>query len=202
MAVPVGPGHRLGDLGQAAEGLAVPSEALLQDHDPLEPALPFTHEQRAGLQTHALSRLRRAAVERSADAILFPGAKDPPDRFVETAEGVGLEPIGQHFHQQPAWEMGGRFAAQVGAPLTAQPIEIEALKIGNDRQNGGIERQRSARRCRHRTLRRLPGVGARAGSCRLRRLRRLLLGPAAVHRVALLYGTISAVSRGVRDPVD
>jgi hypothetical protein len=58
--------------------------------------------------------------------------------------------------------MGGRFAAQVGAPLTAQPIEIEALKIGNDRQNGGIERQRSARRCRHWTLRRLPGVGARA----------------------------------------
>jgi hypothetical protein len=26
MAVPVGPGHRSGDLGQAAEGLAVPSE--------------------------------------------------------------------------------------------------------------------------------------------------------------------------------
>ena len=40
--------------------------------------------------------------------------------------------------------MGRRFAAQVGAPLTAQPIEIKAPKIGNDRQNGGIERQRSA----------------------------------------------------------
>ena len=45
MTVPVGPGHRFGDLRQAAEGLAVPSEALLQHHDPLEPALPFTHEQ-------------------------------------------------------------------------------------------------------------------------------------------------------------
>jgi hypothetical protein len=43
-----------------------------------------------------------AAVERSADAILFPGAKDPSDRFVEIAERVGLEPIGQHFHQEPA----------------------------------------------------------------------------------------------------
>src|SRR5271167_1236865 len=63
MAVPVGAGHGLGDLGQAAEGLAVPSEALFQDHDPLEPAVPFAHEQRAGLQTQALARLRRAAVE-------------------------------------------------------------------------------------------------------------------------------------------
>ena len=98
--------------------------------------------------------------------------------------------------------MGGRFAAQVGAPLTAQPIEIEALKVGNDRQKGGIERQRSAPA--------LPPPAAspparswRArGSCRLRRLRRLPLGPAAVDRVALQYGTISLVSRGVRDPVD
>src|ERR1700733_13744877 len=71
-AGPGGSSYRLGDLGQAAEGLAIPSEALFQDHDPLEPALPFAHEQRAGLQTHALARLRRAAVERSADAILFP----------------------------------------------------------------------------------------------------------------------------------
>ena len=163
MAVPVGPGHRFGDLGQAAEGLAVPGEALFQDHDPLELALPFTHEQRADLQTDPFSRLRRAPVERSADAILLPRAKDPSDRFVETAERVRLEPTGQHPYQKPAWKMGRRFAAQVGAPLTAQPIEIKALKIGNDRQNGGIERQRSVRRCRHRPLRRLPGVGARAG---------------------------------------
>ena len=59
--------------------------------------------------------------------------------------------------------MGRRFAAQMSAPLTAQPIEIEALKIGNNRENRGIERQRSARPCRHRTLRRLPGVGSRTG---------------------------------------
>jgi hypothetical protein len=57
--------------------------------------------------------------------------------------------------------MGRRFAPQVGAPLTALPIEIEALKIRNDGQNGGIERQRSARPWRHWSLRRPPGVGAR-----------------------------------------
>jgi hypothetical protein len=59
--------------------------------------------------------------------------------------------------------MGGRFAPQMGAPLTAQPIEIEALEVGNDRQKGSIERQRSARRRPHWTLRRTPGVGARVG---------------------------------------
>ena len=99
MAVPGGPGHRLGNLGQAAKGLAIPSEALFQDHDPLELALPLAHEPRAGPQTHALARLRPAAVERWADAILFLRPKDPSDRFVEIAERVGLEPVCQHFHQ-------------------------------------------------------------------------------------------------------
>jgi hypothetical protein len=99
MAVPVGPGYRLRDLGQAAEGLAIPSEALFQDHDPLELAFPFSHQQSADLQVDAVARLRRAAVERSADAILLPRAKNPSDRFVEIAERVGLEPVGQHFHQ-------------------------------------------------------------------------------------------------------
>ena len=68
MAVPVGPGHRFGYLGQAAEGLTIPGEALFQDHDPLEPAVPFAHEQRASLQTQALARLGRAAIEGSAES--------------------------------------------------------------------------------------------------------------------------------------
>ena len=38
--------------------------------------------------------------------------------------------------------MGRRFAAQMGAPLTAQSIEITALEIRHDRQNRDI-----ARRC-------------------------------------------------------
>src|ERR1700677_3658941 len=102
MAVPIRPGHRLGGLGQAAEGLAIPNEALFQDHDPLEPAVPFAHEQRAGLQTQALARPRSATVERSAGTILFPRTKDSSDRFVEIAERVALEPVGQYFDQEPA----------------------------------------------------------------------------------------------------
>ena len=97
-------------------------------------------------------------------------------------------------HQTTGW-----LAAQVGAPLTAQPIRIEAIEVGNDRQNRGVERQPSGVP---------PSVASPAlswlacASCRLRRLRRLLLGPAAVHRVTLPYGTISRVSRDARDPID
>src|SRR5271166_3135848 len=58
--------------------------------------------------------------------------------------------------------MGRRFAAQMGAPLTAQSIEIATLEIRHHRQNRDIARQRSPRRCRHRTLRCLPGFGFRA----------------------------------------
>jgi hypothetical protein len=44
----------------------------------------------------------------------------------------------------------------MGAPLTTQPIEIEALEVGNDRQNGSIERREA------------PGVSAtvRFAACR------------------------------------
>ena len=69
MAVPVRSGHRLGDLGQAAEGLAIPGEAFLEDHDPLELAIPLSHQQRAGLQADAVSGLRRAPVEGNGDAL-------------------------------------------------------------------------------------------------------------------------------------
>ena len=73
--------------------------------------------------------------------------------------------------------MGRRFAAQMGAPLTAQPIEIEALEVGNDRQKGSIERQRSARRWRHRSIRRPPGVGSRGGHADYAACVALRLGP-------------------------
>src|ERR1700677_712777 len=59
--------------------------------------------------------------------------------------------------------MGGRFAPQLGAPLTAQSIEIEALEVGDDRQQRSTERQRPAGRWRRRALRRPPGVIARVG---------------------------------------
>ena len=60
------------------KSLAIPGEALLQDHDPLELALPFTDEQRTGLQCDALPSLWGAPVEGDAGAIVRLWASDPP----------------------------------------------------------------------------------------------------------------------------
>src|SRR5260370_4156172 len=89
MTVPIRSGHRLGDLGQAAEGLAIPGEAFLEDHDPLELAIPFSRQQRAGRQADAVSSLRCAPVEGHGGASVLVGAKRPLNRLVETAELIG-----------------------------------------------------------------------------------------------------------------
>jgi hypothetical protein len=132
MAVPGGPSHRSGDLGQAAERLAIPGEAIPKDHDPLELAVPFSHQQSAGLQADAVSRLRRAPVEGSGGVPLPIGAKHPLNQLVETAERIGLQSICQKPYQQPTGEMSGRLAAQMGAPLAAQPIQIVTLQTRHD----------------------------------------------------------------------
>src|SRR5208337_1392140 len=53
VAVPVCSGHRLGDLRQAAEGLAIPGEAFFEYHHALELSSPFPDEQSAGLEADA-----------------------------------------------------------------------------------------------------------------------------------------------------
>ena len=64
MAVPACAGHRLGDLRQAAVGLAVPGDALVEDHHTLEPAIPFAGEQSPGLQLGPIPRRRNPRFER------------------------------------------------------------------------------------------------------------------------------------------
>ncbi len=71
-------------------------------------------------------------------------------------------PVRNHPHQEPAREMGRRFPAQIGAPLTAQSIEVASLEIRHHRQNRDIARQRSPRRRRYRALHCMPGFGFRA----------------------------------------
>jgi hypothetical protein len=90
MTVPVGSGDRFGDLGETAKGPAIPGEAFLKDHDPLELAIPLAHQQRAGLQADAVSGLRRSSIEANGGVLILIGAKDPLDQLVETTEGVGL----------------------------------------------------------------------------------------------------------------
>jgi hypothetical protein len=93
MTAPVGSGHRLGDLGEAAEGLATPGEAVLEDHDPLELAIPLSPS-RAPPSCRRRLGSERPPVERNAALVLPAGPKHPLNRFVETAEGVSLQTIG------------------------------------------------------------------------------------------------------------
>src|SRR5271165_4474211 len=97
--------------------------------------------------------------------------------------------------------MGRRFAAQMGAPLTAQSIEIAALETRHDRQNGD---NRAA--AKPPTLppsdASLPALlWLPCGACRSRRPLRLGFGvTAAVHCLRLDHA-ISAAGRSTRDPV-
>ena len=90
MTVPVRSGHRLGDLGQAAEGLAIPGEARLENHDPFELAVPFSRQQRAGLEDDAIPGHGRPPVEGSG-GILIPATANVNRRLI-WAEVVAVGP--------------------------------------------------------------------------------------------------------------
>src|SRR6202041_1004310 len=70
MAVPACACDRLGDLRQAAVGLAVPDEALVEDHHMLEPAIPFAGEQSPGLQLGPFPRCRNPRFRKDASPMM------------------------------------------------------------------------------------------------------------------------------------
>jgi hypothetical protein len=141
VTIPVRAGHGFGDLGQAAEVLAVPGKAFFQDHDALEFAPPFAHQQRAGPQGDPIPGLGIAPIERS-HALTSPSirlvSQQSPHRFVEIAESGDLQAVTQHLHEQPPRQMSGRFAAEVVAPLSAKAFEFEAFQAGKDRRQGSV----------------------------------------------------------------
>src|SRR3984957_8844372 len=59
--------YGLCDLGQAAKGLAVPGEALVQHHHPFQFAFPLADEQRAWIEARPVPRPRLARLERCLD---------------------------------------------------------------------------------------------------------------------------------------
>ena len=120
---------------------------------PILPAASADVNARAG-KARRHSRRRAAARSRSRDlahAVV-------PDRLVtddlRSYRAAALDLGIDHLHDRGRWKNN--------RALTAQSIEIAALEIRHDRQNRDIARQRSPRRCRHRTLRCLPGFGFRA----------------------------------------
>jgi hypothetical protein len=135
VAVPARAGHRFGDLGQATEVLAVPVEAFFQNHDAFELALPFADQQRAGPQGDPVASLSIAPIKLGGVVIsLFVRlvSKKPAHGLIEIAESGDLQAVAQHLHEQPPREMGGRFSAEVVAPLSAERFQVETFEAGKN----------------------------------------------------------------------
>ena len=60
----------------------------------------------------------------------------PQDRPIEISECRGLDPIGEHAHQQPSRKMGGSDPAQLVSPLEAKLTQVEAGKA----RDRGVDR--------------------------------------------------------------
>ena len=120
--------HRPGDLRQAAIGLAIPGEALIEDHHTLEPAIPLTGEQSPAFSSvpsrviaiHASKGCKSDQVQHADPSV----GQDAQRLFVEPAEQRGLDAIGKDLHEQPTRQMGGRGPAQVVA-LQAKSVRVE-----------------------------------------------------------------------------
>src|SRR5271165_6496879 len=63
-------------------------------------------------------------------------SQTPQDRPIEISECRGLDPIGEHAHQQPSRKMGGSDPAQLVSPLEAKLIQVEAGKA----RDRGVDR--------------------------------------------------------------
>ena len=112
VSVPIRAGDRLGDLRKAAVNAAVPGAPVVEDHDPLETAVPFADQQSSGLEPDALARCRAAGCKGTSAPRLegsVPGlAQAPQHRPIEISECRGLDPIGEDAQEQPSRQMGGR----------------------------------------------------------------------------------------------
>src|SRR5208337_4002207 len=149
MAIPVRARHRLGDLREAAIGLAVPGETFVQDHHSFELAVPFAGKQRPGSKLGPFTGRRDPSGERSIArrskrlALRLPD--DAQRLLVEAAKRGGLDAIRQDPQEQPPRQMGGRGPAQVVAPLQAKAVQIEI-----DEAADHVVERRNAIRSRHR----------------------------------------------------
>jgi hypothetical protein len=88
MTVPTCASGGFRDLGKAAKGPAVPSEAVFEHHHLFQFALPLAHEQRARIEVSPFSRPRLALLERTVseiDRVALRSTNRTHSRLVEIA---------------------------------------------------------------------------------------------------------------------
>ena len=153
MAVPFDAGDGEGHGGKTRVGLPVPSETVLQRHDPLEAPLPLPRQQSAGLQHQRrfrspclgrgrdgrVGRFRRFGFDRCPILDLL--GRQTIEHFgglaIQIAERVRLDAIGHQPKKQRARKMGRREPAPSIAPLQAKLLETETLQDSEFRIDGG-----------------------------------------------------------------
>ena len=106
-------------------------QAPLHDQNSLQASIQFPARS-AGPEPDALAH-RRPAGCKGTSAPQLEGfgpylAQTLQDRPIEIPECRGLDPIGEHAHEQPSRKMGGSDPAQVVSPLEAKLIRVEAGK--------------------------------------------------------------------------
>jgi hypothetical protein len=110
VSVPIRAGDRLGHLRKAAVDAAIPSVPLVEDHDALDTAVPFAHDESSRLEPDALARCRSAGGRSLSglEGFALHLAQAAQDRPIEISECRRLDAIGEHGRQEPSRKMGGR----------------------------------------------------------------------------------------------
>ena len=122
VAIPAGSCNRAGDGGEAAVGVPVPLETILEDGDFVRGALPFSNEPRAGLDRRLLSNTRDPAC-----GFQFGGEslQALARARIEAAECLFLNCIGDRSNKKLAAELPRWLGAPKGAPALFQGGVIE-----------------------------------------------------------------------------
>ncbi len=145
MPIPTRAGDRLGDLRKATVDAAVPGVPVVEDHDPLQTAVPFPDQQSSGLEPDALARGRPAAslltkdknydfiVANNDDMILGAlqtakqfGLKIPMagvDGLPETLAAIKKGDLAATVFQDPEGQGGGTAALRASTMVRSAPAE-------------------------------------------------------------------------------
>src|SRR5262249_41835526 len=127
-----GPRDGKGDLGETAEGSAIPSIAVRHDHDPMGLSVPFTDQNCSGGWSNSplvqpgqvLCNSRRTFPPRSQ-------LEQLKGLGIEVTKAIGLKPIGDDPKQQIAGKMFGGGLAKCVPPANPQSLEIEIAQLSD-----------------------------------------------------------------------
>ena len=135
MPVPACSGDGRSHGGEARVGRAVPTEAVGEHADLLEPTLPFPHQDGAGAGPHpalgcgdARTIVRSSGVRRGPDGCPGKPVEEALRVGRQVAEALGLQPVADQPQQQGPRDAGRRDPTRSVAELHPELREIEGVQ--------------------------------------------------------------------------